>query len=47
MDLRTLLTLMLFQVVHYEQTVMLQDVLFGLFEAYVKLVPLSLDDPTV
>jgi hypothetical protein len=47
MDLQTLLTLMLFQVVHYEQTVMLWDVQFGLFEVYVKLVPLSQDDLTV
>jgi hypothetical protein len=38
---------MLFQVVHYEQTVMLWDELFGLFEAYVRLVPLSQGDLTV
>jgi hypothetical protein len=44
---QTQLTLRLFQVVHYEQTVMLWDVLYGLFEVYVKLVPLSQDDLTV
>jgi hypothetical protein len=38
---------MLFQVVHDEQSVMLWDVLFGPFEAYVMLVPLSQDDLTV